>query len=421
MKKGLYAAVALAAVTLLTVLWLQRDDVPLAERQTWLSQPQEDGPLESSYRLWGLAASADADPVAVGQLRFQEVSKLFNQHHFYDKPPTLETDKLLSLDKPSGELYCGTWEQGCLSRLIEATPASLTNELSRHATLLQRYQDIVAQPTGPSPSRMSIEAPLPPLDYLVLANRLVTFSAIQVAKTKSPVEAITLLQGHQQQLRRHLAESENIVTKAVYLSQIASTIDAMAALSEHYHVATPLIPELSVGERDPGRMFKSEFQAYESMLTKMDQHPEMLRMGGHLPAWIGRLLFKPQMALNVMFLEYARLEEIAKQPTSDVAQALSKNPVNREIGSLKNYTGAQLVEIAYVSNQMERYVLEPHNLNSKIALLNTQSTDPKVLPASPYGSTFGPPVLKGQWRCFDGPSEDEHLYRCLPEIGGGEG
>ena len=421
MKKGLYAVVALAAVTLLTVLWLQRDDVPLAERQTWLSQPQEDGPLESSYRLWGLAASADADPVAVGQLRFQEVSKLFDQHHFYDTPPTLETDRLLSLEKPSGELYCKTWAQGCLSRLIAATPDSLANELTRHATLLQRYQDIVAQTTGPSPSRMSIEAPFPPLDYLVLANRLVTFTAIQVAKTKGPVSAIALLEGHIKQLRRQLAESDNVATKAVYLSQIASTIDAMAVLSEHYHVATPLIPELSLAERDPSRMFKNEFQANESMLTKLDQHPEMLRMGGHLPGWIGRLLFKPQMALNVMFLEYARLEEIAKQPTSDVAQALSKNSVNREIGSLKNYTGAQLVEIADVSNQMERYVLEPHNLNSKIALLNARSTDPKVLPASPYGSTFGPPVLKDQWRCFDGPGEDEHLYRCLPEIGGGEG
>lgn len=423
MRRKLVISLSILVLAGVSLAYLQIDDDPIPERQRMLASIKTDHQNpDSYYYLMGISAGEGNDPLQVGKNRVTAIlaakttAPTGQKFVFTD---ILEAEKL---PEATGSLFCRTWEGSCLNVLGEASASSLNMQLKTHATLLKRYQTLMALPEGSTLTQPEIEEPIPPYSYLSSGSRLVSFKALERAQRGESAEAIDDLINHIIVVRKHLAAADNIVGKMIYLNNISSTLDVIGLLTAKLdRPLTTGVHPLTPAERDLSAPMARELATVRNMMLELDRHPELLEIGGHLPGWIGRLLFKPEMSINAVFTSIAPIGPLSRQESPEMlVGALALQDKTVQVSRFKNYLGSVLLDAGKYPDTYLKYLYRIHDLNGKIVLLNARlksGTSPvkwETVP-NPYYGLSKPARRHPQFdaMCFDGPKDDERRYRCL--------
>lgn len=423
MRRILVVTISILLLAGMALAYLQIDDDPIPERQRMLASIKTNHQTQDSYYyLMGILAGEGNDPLQVGQNRVTAILAAQTRATTGHKFVFTDIPEAEKLPEATGSLFCRTWEGNCLNVLGEASASSLHIELQTHATLLKRYQALMALPEGSTLTQPDIEEPIPPYSYLGAGSRLVSLKALERAQRGESVEAIDDLMNHITVVRQHLAAADNIFGKMTYLNNISSTLDIIGLLTAKLdRPLTAAISPLTYAERDLSVPMARELAGVRNMLLKMDKHPELLEIGGHLPGWIGRLLFKPEMVINAVYTSIAPIGPLSRQESPEMlVGALALQDKTVKVSRFKNYLGSVLFDAGKYPDTYLKYLYQIHDLNGKIALLNARlksGTSPvkwETVP-NPYYGLSKPARRHPQFdaMCFDGPKDDERRYRCL--------
>ena len=413
------------------VLLLQIDDELNPEVASFLEQAKPAESSDAYLYLLGIIAAEDEDPLVVGQQLLASMQQAEQQYDFSDGTFGFEAypdDKKLAL--PDGALFCANQQEACW-HIVFDNKAARDQALKAHAVLLQRYQYFLGLNDYHSLVKPTAVEGFPSYEYLVKANRLVTLNVINTIQTTDSSHAIKIMTEHIALLRNYLKSTDNIIGKLIYSAIISESLDVLSLIIHQGQTAfPPQLSPLSVDERDFTTVMSREFAMGYDLYTCLDKHPQFfstltmagIQNKGKSPAWLVRLVYKPNMTINEDYLGYKeavlRSQLAQKQFAVTVANELKNEQKSHYKISIRNYAGGVLNNVARPS--FDRVIARVFDLNAKITIFN-QTVNKETLPSdlgyiqNPYYEKGGTAFYSddGKSICLTGPLEDAKNQRCL--------
>lgn len=399
MKTILFLALFISSLVLLG----QIDDELAPEANALLAKLEAPAQSEAYLYLLGIDANEQDSPEKAGS-RLLAVWQQRGERE-PDQLPAHEDSEPLPL--PMGELFCRTWEKGCLARLFSADTDM--EGLKTHSVVVERSIKFHAFQEYRTLITPSIDEPIPPFQYLAAAERLKVLAAITAHKEGRSQEAASALQGQLSAMRGSMALQDTLIGKLVFATAMAEAIDVLNLVSVRSGIEVEPLDSLTPDERDFGMAAAREFALSYSTFKDLDRHPEIFQKAGRVPGWIVRLLYKPHMTSNALVPAFTRTERLSLLSPSRFAEEIELGDRPQlETSRVRNPVGRALIAI---STDHDDYVARLHDLDAKIALFNRlhgglPSTDNPYYPGEA-------PETHGAKACFRGPLDDERHVRCL--------
>jgi hypothetical protein len=156
-----------------------------------------------------------------------------------------------------------------------------------------------------------------------------------------------------------------------------------------------------------------------ALMNNLNGNPEFIAEGGNLPAWIVKLVYKPNISINSILPRYQQAIDYARLSHKEFStKIISGDKPEIETSRIRNFVGTILASID--GADYLNYVARVKDLDVKILLFNTLIAEPNVDAAlgslnNPYYEMPTPAFLTDDQRkiCFDGPLPDNRNLRCL--------
>ncbi len=418
MKKILSGAILILVAG---VLALQIDD-DLDPRVLAFLDKTKTTESDAYYYLLGMPASAEDDPVRVGREIYKSIRQA--EEKYFMNPEEFDFDDYPLAKKlrlPEGDLFCKSWEAGCLAGLFRSKE-NFEKWISDYQVLLKRYDKFLGFEEYATLSRPMIAEPRPEYWYLMKANRLVVLESIGVGRRHDYPSALSMLSDNIKRLRGQLARQDTMIGKLVLLMQISENIDVTYVISKK---AKPedlfTIPRLSLQERDFEVPMAREFAMMFYEYTQLECSSSFFRIDRRVPCWLDVYFLKPNIMLNVSYPEYARTVEYSRLSHEQFVTRIEGDvPIPIKLSNFRNPIGNVLLRVGYPD--YNGYLSRFYDLDAKIALYNalvgygdvnthlSESINP-YYPDDKFASLSS----DGSKVCFDGPLPDTRNLRCLPE------
>lgn len=405
-------------------LWVIIEPPQSAEAKQWISEATDPEPesLVSYQYLLGINASADEEPVAYGERLVAAARN--NEPHPASQP---------YLDLPSGELYCRIRQEGCLKNLL-SNSVEISRQLSQNKLLLARTREFFAFESYQSPVGQAESAAARSYGYLLIGDKLAQFDIISNATSGRVSAATDMLTERIKKLRKSLAEVDSLSLKMLIVSLLVDNLDLAAGLYAQSLVKQiDTLAELTPQENSMVGPLRQEFVSHASVFQALATDFESVELNKPetgFAAFVSRITFSKNRAINAVYSEYRKLLVKASLPTIIIDEALAKatgrvDAVKKPLLDLDDVVGSAL-------NAGERIDLAPfvfrlRDLDSKLKLLRIRMTTGSFV-SEPYIESIhdsvdlSNPYNPGQTvmydarqksMCFDGPRPDYHGARCL--------
>lgn len=411
----------LSAMAFGVFCWL-RDEPPVPLVQEWLTQVQtHDGQPSAAYLfLAGLDAAPRTSPAALGASRLGAYQDWLATHgptasDFRPAPGTL-------LPLPAGPAFCAIDSAQCFDRLLQRQ-AELPALLGTHAALLGRYRYFLQLRDYRTLSTPGLGEPLPPMQYLIRGQQLLTLQVLQLALAGNGPAALALLQEDQAGVRQHLARADQLVLKMTLVSLLNRNLEWLSRLYRRGLLAEPLaLPPLQPAERSLRLPLQREFATGTALLQNLRQED----VAALLEEASMFFEYKPQMTINASLTLYSRAVQLSELAPAAFQQALLQQPARQvPYTGLRNRVGNVLLGIAGPSFVEQAGQIQ--DLDSKIRLvafslgLGQGVVDPPRLDhltqtaggGNPYVALQLPYVDGQQRLCFRGPLPQREGGRCV--------
>jgi len=184
------------------------------------------------------------------------------------------------------------------------------------------------------------------------------------------------------------------------------------------------IQALSIDEKSLVKVMNYEYGFGHTLFKVMDKDPNLLSTienskEGNLPAWVSRILFKPNMTLNATFPVLRKVGQDSLLTSKEFALKIENNePVEIRKSMIRNYTGTILGKVGIAN--FNPYIARVFALDAKIHLFNKTANQTKLpTTLSHISNPFYDDKLAYYSEdrkaiCFDVPLlEKRKDYRCL--------
>ncbi len=400
---------------LCSVMFLQFDDSPNNEVTSYVSLIENRMAIESEAYLYlnGIAVSEGQDVISEGRRLFSEYNSPPQVLALFDGGNSTKEDSTSDLTPGSDSFFnCKFLDEACFSA-ISANSDSWGYEMNRWSEYLKRYENFISYSEFTTMTRPSIEEKIQDYTYLVFGNRLKMLSILSLVSFDRHQEAFGKLTGDNARLRKHIELADNLIHKMVFVSLLANNLDLLVYLNSIKAVYDfQEIPLLSMSEINMTLPLVREFVIGHDALLELDGSPEIFEIGGNMPYWLVKAIFKPYMTMNDSVNDYSESIKLSQLRPKEFASAIEAIELNEERGrSFRNYIGSVLNEISIPSYY--KYTARMHDLNCKITLVNQALGEKKGGLNNPYGTIYGQNKEKDNLICLAGPLEDGGNFRCV--------
>ncbi|VAW65395.1 hypothetical protein MNBD_GAMMA09-2959 [hydrothermal vent metagenome] len=406
-----------SAIGLLLLVLLQIDDELSSTSQKWVAKLENDRVADSKayHYLSGIMASKGEDVMSTGKARCSAYKKIEESARPFDNEIVFddyaENKKLLKPD-PDNKIYCKLWQRDCINKVLKNS-SKWKSELEAHSELLERYRTFLTLTdfitlTKPSLFELNLE-----YDYLRYGNRLVILESLIQAESGFPEKAMDSLVEDIKKFRRQLVVADNLIHKMFFVNMIADNLNIMAYISNryNYHRDTE-ISYLTPAELSVKNPVIREFGMIYYLYINLNENPEIFEVDGNMPAWLVRIIFKPNKTINQAARVFEKIIYMSTvTPQEFAAFQLSEDEVLDEDIDLFNFAGSVLNNIA--SPDYYIYIARLYDLNCKISLVNYLLADKSSLPVNPYYPSSNALETGDGEICFNGPYKDETGLRCI--------
>lgn len=403
--KKILSIIILATIVL--VLFTQVDDDLSEQATTLISRLETDAESKSYLYLYGIFAKEGEKPELVGKRLLEEYRKSIadESYEFVEYP---DSEKL---PLPEGEAFCRSWEDGCLEYLF-SSEIDAEALLSENRTLLSRSNKFHGFNEYTTLSEPRISEIYPPFQYVAAAERIKVLEAISFYKNGDAKKSIESLSEQFSKLRRAMESQDSLVGKLVFLMKLSEIIDVSSIILSNEDINVEKIPNLNKSEKSFYMIAAREFGMFHYTFKDLDKNPDFFEVGGKLPGWITRMVYKPNMTINAVAPIYYRLERLAQLSPFEFARQIdAENRVRLSTSKLRNYAGNVLISVA---PDFSEYVARFFDFDAKLALFNQVhhlKLEPDTM-KNPYYGNETPQNSDGNL-CFKGPLEDKRSLRCL--------
>lgn len=322
-----------------------------------------------------------------------------------------ENNKLSIADKNNG-LYCKLWEAECLGDIVGGS-SEWEDEIQNFSVIAERYERFISYSEYTTITKPDATEQYPEYKYLSYGNRIRILSALSLAESGRAEDAIEMLRNDNRYLRKHLELADNLIHKMIFVILLANNLDVVVYMhSAHNMREISEIPYLSSSEINMEYPFAREFVMVYNYFLELDRHPEFFRVGGKIPGWLVRSVFKPHMTMNDSVGNYTKLIKLANLSAKDFSVRILNTESNqKKERRFRNYAGSILNEISMP--EYSDYIARLHDLNCKISLTNYVLSGQSKQLENPYGSSYGKKTDSDYFICLDGPLEDKRNLRCI--------
>jgi len=404
-------------VIVITLGFLQIDEDKSSTAKEWTTKLENDRASKSEAFIYlnGIMAAENEDVMEVGESRFsayrkaEELANPYDDEIVFDDYPN---DKMLPKPHEDNEIYCPLWESDCLGIIVKNS-SKWESELNDHSVILARYRKFISFSEFTTLSRPSAIEVIPNYKYIGYGNKLALLENLLLAERGSPRDAIASLSDDIYKLRKQLAVADNLIHKLVFVNLIANNLDVIAYIGNKYESYQQLnISYLTLDELSIAEPMIREFGMMNGLYTSLDGNPEIFEIGGNMPSWFVRAVFKPNMTINESIFLYERLIYMATLsqdifPTFELPDA---EEMKKDIDYL-NYVGSVLNSIAFPN--YHEYIARLYDLNCKISLVRYVLSDKKTQLKNPYYPDSNSYEVSETEICFNGPYEDTRRLRCI--------
>ena len=381
------------------------------------SKTSDSSEVSRAYRiLLGMHAAKEDNAFDVGSRSIADFLQASANAGVLDKigyPEYPDQKKIFVPSSDENDLYCAIRASGCLDQ-IGLDRSGRDKELERLSTLVERYSEYLSANDYRTEIGSFVNEPWPDFRYLFVASRMNIFSAFNTAENGNVDAAIATLLEESRLLRATLMASDTVIHKVMTLALLRDNLGAVAYIHSLHdaHQMEP-IPFLTRSERSFYGPLQREFTLIRKIAEEADGNPELLSYEFETPAWLGRLIFRPNMLINTV------AERIDRQIIlSQVKQAAFSAAVDElNISDDRMYSIVPSVNDAMVvmsGVDYTNYVARAFDINVKIELVNAQITGNPNLLNNPYYPDDEVKLHEDDYSvCMDGPLPDERRYRCL--------
>ena len=359
MKIWITAAIALV----LFGAWFSQQDDPLdPEVKRWLSLIDADAYSPSYLYLLGMGAAEGQDPAVVGK-------KVLEVHQQWDMDVERrqhERQTLLPKKPPDGEAFCSFKQTECVAYLFGLDVAEIRHLMMSNQWLIVRNNRFLAFGEFTTMTKPAIDEHVARYSYVVRAERLELLQAVALYHQGDARQALDTISQRLVQLRQMLSDQDTLIGVALYADLITNLLDLKSLILHRESLASSAITSLSQNETDIRVALARELTMLYKLFKDLDRNPDLLEIGGELPGWQGRLLFKPHMTINA---ELPWLEAISRLTMLTPAQydlAVERLP-SLEEHWIRNPVGTVLQGVARSEYSTVRLLI---NLKAKIDVFN---------------------------------------------------
>jgi hypothetical protein len=389
------------------VLFGQIDDDLSPKATELINTIAVDAESDAYLYLLGISANESDSPEKVGVNLLNEYRKQESD----DSYTVVDYQDAKKIPLPQGEIFCKAWKEGCLEALF-VSDIDINKLKVKYSTLLarlNRFHEFNEYKTLTKPSAFE---QYPPYKYILAAERIEVLYAIATYKTGKPKKAIALLQHQLARVRKSLKLQDNLIGKMVFLMKSSEVVDVLSVIVAQAGADIKAISELTISEKDFSVVSAREFTMSYYLLKELDRNPELFRMGGNLPSWFTRIVYKPNVTINTITPDYYRLVRISRLKPAEFVNELGNDRSSISlISNLRNYVGNVLIGI---STGYDEYVARVMDFETKIHLFNRlyHYQDELETVSNPYYPS-DKTEASGDNACFRGPLEDKRFLRCI--------
>ena len=400
-KNMMKTLIKILSFVILAVLLMQIDDDLNDEVVAFISLHEQRASRESQAYLYlnGIAALEEKEIIARGaRLLAASLGKTS------DAKKLSKGDKLATPDDKD-EMYCHLADAGCLGNIIDSS-SRWGNEINKFSVITERYEKFISYPEFTTLSKATANAPMVDYRYLFLGNKIKIFSALSLAESGKPEQAIEMLLTDNKYLRKQLTLADSVVHKGVFKNLLSYNLDVIVYIHLAYQ-AKKLTEITSLSKTE----ISMNFPLGRELLSEYNTYQYVPQSSEHWPSWVIKIIFKPNMTINQRF---TRHEEIMSLDNLS-GKAFAKSAVNlkatvKSEANYRNYQGEVLAEMPIISF---RYIAMMHDLNAKISLANFVLSDKTQPLQNPYGALYNKITERGNLICLDGPLADKKSSRCI--------
>ncbi len=399
--------ISICIVILLTtvLIMFMIDDELTDESKLLIKRTTTSSDSAAFVYAFGMFSAGTEEPGEVGRLLLEEYQKVeLDEHYLVNEYPESK-----QLPLPNGELFCNFQEETCLKSLF-SIDFDIGELHQKHQILIQRLETLYKFTEYTTLTKPILTERFPPLRYISAAIRLKLLSAIKMYKLGNSKQAMLMLNTQLSQLRHVLARQDNLLGKIMFLMKLSETVEVMSVIRQASKIGVDKIAPLSVAEKTLSNAFAREFALHYNTLELLDGNPEFFNQGGNLPAWVSRLIYKPNMTINAIAPFFTRLSRVSGLThVQFVTEMRSADSVDLSASSIRNSAGNVLTSMAMPS--FDNYVSRFLDFDAKLLLFNSLDSGIETVSNPYYKHEL--PIIYPNKICFNGPLEDDHFIRCL--------
>lgn len=408
MKKLFYILILLFSIILCLALAGQIDDDVSEDSIKLIERLETNAKSEAYIYINGIFAAENEKPATVGKKILDEQIKLSINTAY--EPIEYPDSKKLPL--PAGNEFCNLWgDVNCLAYIFSSNVDS-SELLVKHRLLVDRSNEFLDFNEYQTMVKPTIDAIIPPYQYIAAAERLKVLDAISIYKNGDTSRSINSLLTQFVKLRKAMELQDNLIGKLVLLMKLSEIVDVLSIIASNENISLEPIPRLTKSEKSFHIIAAREFGMSYYMFKSLDKNPEFFEYHGSSPGWAIRILFKPNMTINAATPIYYQVEKTSHLSHSEfVAKIKSETSTNIPTLQLRNFIGHKLILFIPDFND---YIARFLDFDVKLSLFN-QLHNLKLQPKemkNPYYGKEEPENLDNKL-CFKGPIKDEKHLRCL--------
>jgi|GEM_PF-2728144 len=396
-------------------LWIFTEPGLSPEAREWINQankPQTEA-TEAWQQLLDLKSSAnESTQITASQLE-----------------PMMEEAQVSSIVAP---LYCRLRENGCLSRLLNSSQ-KLRLEIRDHRALLDQYKQFVDSENFQSPVTAE-DAATAAYPFLSLGAKLSQFEIILRANSGRKSQATQMLNERLPKLRKSLALMDTLGLKMLTASILSEELDLVAGLYTRALIdPVESLRELSPLEVSMAGPLRREFLQHVGNLEAYEIDPERIELSNQsegVAAWVSRIAYSKNRAINSIYSKYRKLLVKASLPTIIIDDAFQRGSGRVEDIEKTLLDINSLVPAIFATGTREDisdYIFRIRDIDGKLKLLRIRFHAPARAPAAfldsiPDSVDLSNPYNPQQFvvydqskktLCFQGPRPDLHSTRCI--------
>ena len=398
-------------VPLLTLAGFQLEEELSPTATEWIAEVEDDSVSEAFLYLYGMRAPEGADVLETGTLRFQAYQRAERLAVSNVKEVDFDDPLIDKLDMPErgDDLYVGSKEAYWLDSVLNESDRWAT-ELEKRRTLYERYLHFLNYTEFRTMFEPRSSANNPPYGVLRRGARLRTIDCLQMSKEGHGLLAIQLLCEDISKIRRLLAAGDTLTHKMLFSVLIYWNLEVINYVSTTNQLVLNLeIPPLSQEEFQMEKPLKREFVINYHTYKEADQHPDLLSQTIRTPAWLGRILLKPNNTNNESLVMFQRLIALSKLSQAEFAAA---DVAAKRRTNIFNILGSYMVN-TIADLEYHIFIARVHDLNCLISMTNHCVSGASSPLANPYYPDKKVMITDGGVFCMEGPFEDENEFRCI--------